>query len=148
MKFHFWHTFLSFFFLALAVLGLLWLDASGSLSSWVPLADFVLMALAVQRLVRLFTYDNIPGFVREWFKGEDPESFLGSLGTLINCPWCTGLWFSLIIVFFYFLTPYAWYGILVLALSSTGSFIQLLANYLGWAAEAKKREAESNFLPR
>jgi hypothetical protein len=148
MKFHFWHTFLSLFYVALAVLAFYWLSALGRLAQWIPLSDFILMALAVQRLVRLASYDNITAFVRDWFKGHAPESFMGTLGALINCPWCTGLWFALIVIFFYFLTPDSWYGILLLALASVASYLQLLANWLGWAAEAKKREANQIALPR
>lgn len=148
MKFHLWHTVLTFFFAALAVLAIRWLDASGKLVSWIPVSDFVLMALAITRLIRLFTYDNITAFVREWFVGADPRTLKGSLGTLIHCPWCTGLWFSLVVVFFYFSTPLAWYFILILALSSAASFMQILTNFVGWSAEARKREASSIALPR
>jgi len=148
MKFHFWHTTLSVFFAAIAVLAYDWLAASGHLASFVPVGDFILMALAVMRLVRLFTYDSITAFIRAWFVTPDPSSLRGSLGTLINCPWCTGLWFSLVVVFFYFATPViAWYAIFVLALSGAGSFLMLIMNYLGWAAEAKKREVQAgNYL--
>jgi len=148
MRFHFWHTFFSLFFAALVVVGIAWLSAAGRLAAVIPLADFFLMGLAIFRLVRLFTYDNITAFIREWFVGADARSLLGSLGTLINCPWCTGLWFAFIIVFVYFATPFAWYVILILALSAFASFIQLLANLLGWSAEAKKREAQGIALPR
>lgn len=147
MKFHFWHTVLSLFFAALALFAYLWLAAFARLAAFVPVGDFFLMALAVMRLVRLFTYDSITAFIRQWFADADPESLAGSLGTLVNCPWCTGLWFSLVIVFFYFATPVAWYAILVLALSALASFFQILTNFIGWSAEAKKREAQS-FLPR
>jgi hypothetical protein len=140
MKFHFWHTTLSLFFAAVAVLAYCWLDTAGRLPvpGSVSLGDFVLMTLAIFRLVRLFTYDNITAFIREWFAGADPRSLMGSLGTLINCPWCTGLWFALVVGFAYFATPIAWYAILVLALSSSASFVQLIANLIGWHAEAKK----------
>ena len=145
MKFHFWHTTLSLFFAAVAVLAFAWLDSEGKLFfnlRRVPPFDFLLMALAIARLVRLFTYDNITAFIREWFEGWHPRSFMGSLGTLINCPWCTGLWFALLVAFFYFATPIAWYAILVLALSTAASSIQLLANLIGWHAEAKKLEVK------
>ncbi len=148
MKLHFWHTFLLFFFVALALVAFSWLAGHNRLTAWIPLGDFVLISLAIFRLIRLFTYDAITAFLREWFVGADPESFRGSLGTLINCPWCTGLWFSLVVVFFYFLTPFAWYGILILALGAVASFLQLLANLIGWSAEAKKREAHAIALPR
>ncbi len=149
MRFHFWHTALSLFFAALAVVGYLWLSATGPLSGFVPARDFILMALAIQRLVRLFTYDAITAFIRNWFAGADPRTFRGALGTLINCPWCTGLWFSLLVVFCYFMWPVAsWYAILVLALASVASILQITANYVGWSAEGKKRECESIPLPR
>jgi hypothetical protein len=148
MKFHFWHTFLSLFYIAVATLAIWWLAATGRLANWIPISDFFLMALATQRLVRLTTYDNITAFIRGWFYGADPESFRGSLGMLINCPWCTGLWFALVVVFFYFATPYAWYAILILAISSMASLFQLVLNWLGWSAESKKREANQIALPR
>ena len=148
MRIHFWHTFFSVFFAVLVLFGLGWLNVTNHLSGFVPLTDFFLMALAIFRLIRLFTYDAITAFIREWFSGAESRSLLGSLGTLINCPWCTGLWFSFVVVFFYFLTPFAWYIILILALSALASFFQLLSNYAGWAAEAKKREAQGIALPR
>ncbi len=148
MKWHFWHSVFSLFFIALAVAAFMWLSALGKLSTWIPLGDFVLMMLAAMRLTRLATYDNITGFVRDWFKGAHPDTFRGTLGTLINCPWCTGLWFSLVVIFFYYLSPWSWYGILLLALASCASLLQLFANWLSWSAEAKKREANSIALPR
>jgi|SRR3989344_1888944 len=144
MKFHFWNIIFLLFFVVIAVLSYLWLAANGRLSMSVPLIDFFLMALAVQRLVQLFTYDVVIGFVRHWFVGADPYSLLGTFGALIRCPWCTGLWFALFVIFFYFTTPIAWYAILVLALSSIASFLQILVNLIGWSAEVKKKKAQSS----
>jgi len=148
MKFHFWHTIFSLFFVALLVFGYAWLAAGGLLTAWIPVADFFLITLAVMRLVRLFTYDVITAFIRNWFVGANPETLKGTLGTLIQCPWCTGLWFSFIVVFFYFATPIAWYVILVLAISAVATFLQIFTNLVGWSAELKKREAQSQTLPR
>lgn len=148
MKFHFWHAFLSFFFIMVALCAFSWLSAFERLGTWIPVSDFVLMTLAIFRLVRLVTYDSITAFIRDSFAGADPSSLRGTLGTLINCPWCTGLWFSLVIVFFYFLTPASWYAILVLALAAVASFLQLLSNLIGWSAEVKKRESQQIALPR
>jgi len=140
MKFHFWYVAFSLFFTALVVSGYLYLADAGRLTPSVSLADFLLIVLATMRLVRLFSYDIITAFIRNWFAGADPRSFLGTLGALINCPWCSGLWFASLVVFFYFATPIAWYAILVLALSAVASFLQILANLIGWSAEAKKKE--------
>ena len=151
MKIHFWHTNLSLFFAALAIVAYHYLAVHALLPSFIPLADFLLIALATMRLVRLFTYDAITSFIREWFYGAKEKSLMEAFGTLINCPWCMGLWFSLVVLFFYFLSPISWYAILVLALASVASMLQLLANLIGWSAEAKKREAQGpqgTILPR
>ncbi|HYF29119.1 MAG TPA: DUF1360 domain-containing protein [Candidatus Paceibacterota bacterium] len=135
----FWNIAFSVFFLFLLVNGIAWLAMTGKFDRPVSLGDFVLMALATWRLIRLFTYDAITAFVRDWFANAAPHTFLGTLKTLINCPWCIGLWFSFIVVFFYFATIYAWPVILILALAAIGSFLQILSNLVGWSAEAKKR---------
>ena len=136
---YFWNIAFTIFFLFLLVNGISWLATTGAFNRPVTLGDFVLMALAIWRLVRLFTYDAITAFVRDLFVGADPHSFRGTVNTLINCPWCIGLWFSFIVVFFYFATIYAWPVILILALAAVGSFLQILSNLVGWSAEAKKR---------
>lgn len=143
MKFHFWNVFFLLFFVAIAKLAYFWLAINGRLGIGMPVADFFLIALAAQRLVRLFAYDHVTEFVRNWFKDAPERSLLGTMGALINCPWCTGLWFTLVIVFFYYATPIAWYAILVLALSSVASLFQILANLIGWSAEVKKLKAQS-----
>lgn len=135
----FWNILFSLFFALLMVAGIAWLAATGSFNRSVTVGDFVLMALAIWRLIRLFTYDAITAFVREWFEGAAPGTFRGTLHTLLTCPWCIGLWFSFLVVFFYFATIYAWPVILILALAAVGSFLQILANLVGWSAEAKKR---------
>jgi hypothetical protein len=149
MKWHFWHTALLVFFAALCVVAYAWLDALGALGKSVPFADFLLMALAAMRLTRLFSYDSITAFVRDWFADAEPRSLKGSLGTLIHCPWCTALWFALLILFFYFALPViTWYALVLLSLSAIASVLQIFANWLGWSAEAKKREAQAPILPR
>lgn len=149
MRFHFWYTALSLFYALLAVLAYVWLSGSGKLVSFVPVGDFFLMTLATMRLVRLFTYDRITAFMRKWFENAEPESFRHTVGELLDCPWCTGLWFALVMAFFYFALPViTWYTMLVLALASAATFMQLCANYVGWSAEARKLECSAPILPR
>ena len=148
MKLHRWHTFFLLFYIVAAWVAYASLSSLNLLGTWIPFSDAVLITLAIFRLIRLFSYDVITQFIRDWFAGAEPTSLRGTLATLINCPWCTGLWFSLFIVFAYFLTPIAWYAIAVLAFSAAASFLQLFANLIGWGAEVKKREAQSIPLPR
>ncbi|HET9641413.1 MAG TPA: DUF1360 domain-containing protein [Candidatus Paceibacterota bacterium] len=142
MKFHFWYVAFSLFFGGLIILGYDWLSTTGRLDYGVTPEDIILISLAVMRLVRLFTYDKITKFIRDWFVGAHPESFMGTLGALLDCPWCTGLWFAAFTVFLYFAWDGAWYFILILAIGAVASFFQVLSNLIGWHAEYKKRETE------
>lgn len=143
MRIHFWNLTLTLFYAVVVLLGVWWLATNRLIFYDVPVRDLILISLATFRLVRLFSYDVIMQFVRDWFKDARPDSFLHTLGALINCPWCTGLWFSFLVVFFYFATPYSWPVILVLALAAFASLFQVFANYLGWSAELKKLEAKT-----
>lgn len=142
MRIHFWNLFLSLFYVLLVIAAVSYLAAVGRIFYDIPVRDLVLIALAIFRLTRLFTYDVIMAFVRNWFAGARPDTLRHTLGTLINCPWCTGLWFSLVVLFFYFATIYSWPVILILALASVASFFQILANWVGWSAEKKKLEVQ------
>lgn len=141
MKLHFWHTAFAILFTTLSASGYAWLSSSGLLTPDISVVDLSLMALAIMRLIRLFTKDIITAFIRNWFDGADSRTLRGTFGDLLHCPWCSGLWFTLFVVFFYYATPIAWYAILVLALSSIASFLQVFTNFIGWSAEEKKARA-------
>lgn len=140
MRIHFWNFFLTLFYALLVIAAVGYLVSVGRIFYEIPVRDLLLIALAIFRLTRLFTYDVIMQFVRNWFVGAEQNTLRHTLGTLINCPWCTGLWFSLVVLFFYFATIYSWPVILILALASLASFFQILANWVGWSAEKKKLE--------
>jgi energy-converting hydrogenase Eha subunit G len=65
-----------------------------------------------------------------------------ALADLVSCPWCVGLWFALFVAFFYFLTPFAWFPILFLAIAGVASILQVSANIIGWSAEGLKKHVE------
>lgn len=140
MKSAFWNIVFAVFFAYIVLAGANLLYGSGLLYHSIPLFDFVLMALAIFRLVRLFCYDIITKFIRDALTPCPKDSFLGTLHALLACPWCAGLWFAFFVVFFYYATPLAWPIILILALAGIASLIQVFANLLGWHAEGKKRE--------
>src|SRR3989344_2937385 len=131
--------FATFFVLEVTSLGFILYEVNGELPNYIPLADFLLICLAVFRVTRLFVYDKIARFARDWLvmKKEFTENGVvcidrvkytnGPLRTfddLLNCPWCMGVWNGSIILFFYFLTPYAWLPILLFAVAGIGTFIQ------------------------
>lgn len=139
MKNAFWNSVYGLFFLVLVFTGFGWLADEGLLHRYVSLGDFLLMALAIFRLIRLTSYDVITKFIRDAVSKAQPDTLVGTFSQLVHCPWCTGLWFSFFVVFFYYASPVAWPIILILALAGIASLIQILSNLFGWSAELKKR---------
>lgn len=136
----FWNIVLALFFAVIVLYGVVWLQLHGLLVKAIPWGDYILMALAIFRLVRLFCYDVITKFLRDGLSHAKSDSLFGTIHALLSCPWCTGLWFSFFVVFAYYFTPLAMPVILILALAGVASFVQVLANLIGWSAEGKKRE--------
>jgi hypothetical protein len=149
-----WNIFFIFFYLALLGMGTIILHTESRMAfSELTLIDFTLMTLASFRLTRLFVYDTMTKFFREQFydvkivrtkitlvkPGGGPRR---TLADLTSCPWCFGVWATSTIVFFYLLTPYAYIPVLILALSSLVSVLQITANMIGHKAEALKKENE------
>ncbi len=155
----FWNLTFGLLFLMLFVNALVILHVvAGIVPRYIPLYDFALLALATFRLTRLFVYDKIMQHVRDLFldktlrMGDDGERIVlrqkpfggprRTIADLLSCPWCIGMWFALFVSFFYFLTPYAWFPILFLAIAGVASFIQVAANLIGWKAELLKMQVE------
>lgn len=157
----FWNVVYSVLFLVFCtVLVKILLYVRGSLPVSIPLFDVVLISLATFRLTRLFVYDKITRFVRDFFflahesyteegvtyfaKKERMHGPLRTVYELLTCPWCFSVWAATVVVFFYFLTPSAWLPIFVLAISGIASVMQISANAIGWVAENGKIQATKN----
>jgi len=152
---YFWHIIFSVFFLTLVILGAIILESEASEALHAAtLFDMGIIALASFRLIRLFEHDKITAFFREQFwdakemktkvmlvKPEGGPRL--TIADLISCPWCLGIWMAALTTFCYFITPYAYYIILFLALSAVASMLQVTANLIGWSAEKFKHDVES-----
>ncbi len=143
MRIHFWNLMFSLFFAFIFIVGVSWLFGTHRIFYDVSVRDILLISLATFRLIRLFTYDVITKFIRDSFVEARKGTFAFTAGELLNCPWCVGLWFSYIVLFFYFATPYAWPVILVLAVAAIASFFQIVANLIGWNAQYRKIETQA-----
>lgn len=149
-----WQVVFSVFFVTLVVMGVIILDTESRISfAELTLIDYVLVTLATWRLIRLFVYDAITKFIREqtFDVVEGPRGYVlekpssgprRALNELMLCPWCIGVWMAATVIFFYLLTPLAFYPVMFLAVSAVASFLQLLSNLVGWYAEKAKREVE------
>lgn len=120
-----WNLVSSVIFLILVILLTIYLGNKIPPNFHITPYDFTLLILATFRLVRLFTYDSVTGYVRRYL-AQFEDGPRKTLSNLINCPWCTGVWMSLITTFIYFVIPYSWVFILILALAGAGTFIQIL----------------------
>lgn len=151
---YFWNIIFTIFFLTLVVMATIIVggEAYRTPESLV-LADYVLMTMATWRLIRLFVYDAVTKWFREQFYNpvktkdgvllEKPATGpRRTLADLLSCPWCFGVWAGAVVVFFYLMSPWAFYPIVFLALSAAASFLQLLSNMVGHRAEQLKRENE------
>ena len=139
---HGWNIFFTLLFALLVGAGFFYLGMLERIPVWISVFDFILLALASMRLVRLVAYDSITTFVREGLEGHAKHSFMGTLYTLMTCPWCLGLWSGFMVSFFYFLTPYAWFFIVGLAVAAVASVLQIFVNWIGWNAERAKQEVQ------
>lgn len=151
---YFWNVVFLAFFLLLVVMGAIILETESRIL-WVDLTvtDYVLITLASWRLTRLVVYDAIMKFFREQFwdlvkvgKGyELAKPKFGprrTLADLLSCPWCFGTWATASIIFFYLITPYAVFPVLILAISAVATMLQISSNLIGHKAEQLKRENE------
>ena len=149
-----WSVVFSVFFLILVIMGAIILDTEARIA-WVDLTtvDYLIMLLASWRLTRLFVYDNITRFVREQFKDvvkvgrgyrlETPKTGPRRLlSELFDCPWCTSIWTSTVVVFLYLLTEFAVFPFVLLGMSAIVSFLQIGTNLLGHSAERAKQQSE------
>jgi hypothetical protein len=151
---YFWNFVFSVFFLILIVLGAIILETeSRILLTELSVVDYTLITLATWRLVRLFVYDAVTKFFREQFwdvvkvgrgyRLEKPKSGpRRTLADLLSCPWCFGVWAAALVIFFYLITPYAVFPIVLLSVSAVASFLQVFSNLVGHKAEQIKKEVE------
>lgn len=151
---YFWNLVFSLFFFGTMVMAAIILETESRIPlAELTLVDYVLVTLATWRLVRLFVSDAITKFIREQFwdvvqvgkKSELEKPRFGprrTIADLLSCPWCFGIWAAAVVIFFYLITPYAVYPVMLLAISAVATFLQLLSNLVGHKAELLKRENE------
>lgn len=144
---YFWNFVFLVFFLILVVMGAIILETEARIPlTELSVVDYLLITLASWRLVRLFLYDTITKFFREQFwdvikvdkcyQLEKPT--VGprrTLADLLDCSWCFGVWASATVIFFYLLTPYAVFPVLILAISAVATFMNNLSRLLATREE-------------
>jgi hypothetical protein len=120
----FWHLVFSVVFVFLVVLLTYYLKINDKMIYEIPTFDFIVLVLATFRLIRLFTYDDVTEYIRNYLAKfeKGPKRVLYNL---LDCPWCTGVWMSFVVATLYMAVPYSWIFLLILATAGAGSFIQI-----------------------
>lgn len=124
---YWWHFIASAFYVVVAAASVWILYGAGKRDFTISGFDFLLLSFATFRIIRLFVYDIIADFIRDYFKKFE-RGFNKTVYEILYCPWCMGIWAAWFISMLYFLFPWAWYFIFFLALAGIGSMIQILSN--------------------
>jgi hypothetical protein len=90
-------------------------------------------------MTRILVFERILKYLRNMLKKREDLYVIGTLHSIITCPWCAGVWVTLVIVVFYFLVPYGVVLAYVLAMAGVASMIILLSNILHMYTEGKQR---------
>jgi hypothetical protein len=144
---YFWNFVFGIFFVILIVMGCIILETESRIPlRELSLFDYVLITLASWRLNQLIIYDVTTKFFREQFwdlvkvgRGyqlEKPK--VGprrTIADILDCPWCLGVWSTALVTFFYLITSYSMFPMVILALSGIATFLQLLTNFISQRAE-------------
>ena len=132
---NFWATL--FYLLCLVALGFA-LKRKGIDRASFTLGNLSLMVLATYRLTRILVFDKIFKLVRDFFRSHQRLYPFFVIKEIITCPWCAGVWVSLVIVAVFFLVPFGELFVVLLSISGVASFIVILVNYLGLSTEEKQ----------
>lgn len=149
---YFWNFIFMSFFVGLIVMGSIILETEARINyKDLTLIDYLVLAFATYRLTRLIVNDSITKFFREQFwdtkevRGKvmlvKPESGpRRTIADLVSCAWCFGAWSAAMVTFFYLLTSYAQFPVLLLAIAGAGTWLHQLAQLTGYRAERAKSE--------
>lgn len=133
---NFWSVFV--FLCAVATVGY-FLDKKGIDIRDLSLKEAVLVILASYRMTRILVFEKIFKYLRDVLRRRQNVYVIGTLHSIVTCPWCAGVWVTLIIIVFYFLVPYGALLVYVLALAGLASMVILTSNLLHMYTERRQR---------
>jgi hypothetical protein len=134
---NFWSAFV--FFGMVALFGFLF-ERKGIDIREMGLKEALIIILASYRLTRVLVFEKIFKYFRDVVKSRSHLYIIGTISSIITCPWCAGVWMTLVITVFYFLVPYGYLLCIVLALAGIASLFTILSNMMQMNAEMKQRE--------
>ncbi|MDF1574182.1 MAG: DUF1360 domain-containing protein [Bacteroidales bacterium] len=141
---NFWSAFV--FFGAIALAGY-FLKREGIDIRDLTIKEAVLVILASFRMTRILVFEKIFKYFRDVLKKRENFYVIGTIHSMVTCPWCAGVWVTLIIIVFYFLVPYGDLLVYVLALAGLVSMVILISNLLHMYTERRQRIHQKDKFP-
>ena len=102
--------------------------------------DALVIILASYRLTRILVFEKIFKYFRDALKRRENLYIIGTLSSIITCPWCAGVWVTLMIIAFFYLVPYGILLVYVLALAGIASLVILVSNMMHIHTESMQRK--------
>jgi hypothetical protein len=139
---YFWNFVFLAFFSILIIMGAIILETEARIPlAQLSVVDYLLITLASWRVTQLFVYDSITKFFREQFwdvekVGKSYQLLKPKVGPrrtlsdLMDCTWCFGMWAAAMVIFFYLITPYAIFPVMLLAISAVATFLSNLSRLI------------------
>lgn len=134
-----WNFWSAFVFFGLVVLVGYLFQKKGIDIEEITLKEAVVIILASYRMTRILVFEKIFKYFRDALKRREDLYLIGTLSSIITCPWCAGVWVTLTIMVFYYLVPFGTLLVYVLALAGITSIVILYSNMLHMRTERKQR---------
>ena len=134
-----WNFWSAFVFLGAVTLVGFFLDREGLDIRNLTFKEGLILILASFRLTRILVFERILKHVRDALKRREHLYVIGTIHSMVTCPWCAGVWMTLIIIVFYYLVPYGELLVYVLALAGLASMLILVSNLLHMYTERRQR---------
>jgi hypothetical protein len=139
-----WNFWSAFFFFAMVVLVGFLLQRKGIKIEEITFKEAVVIILASYRMTRILVFEKIFKYFRDGLKRRENLYLIGTISSIITCPWCAGVWVTLTIIIFYYLVPFGVLLVYVLALAGVASVVILFSNLMHMWTEGKQRIHQKN----
>jgi len=142
-----WNFWSAFVFIGAILLVGHFLNRAGVDIRDLTMKEAVLVILASYRMTRILVFEKILKYFRDALKRREDFYVIGTIHSMVTCPWCAGVWVTLIIIVFYFLVPYGALLVYVLALAGLASMVILVSNLLHMYTERRQRMHQKDKYP-
>ena len=142
-----WNFWSAFVFLGAVVLVGYLLKQEGVDIKELTFKEALLVILASTRMTRILVFEKILKHFRDALKKRENLYVIGTIHSMVTCPWCAGVWVTLFIIVLYFVIPYGTVLVYVLALAGLATVVILLSNLLHMYTERKQRMHHQDKFP-